>query len=108
MGNVSRKRDTLRKTQDGLLEDVMENPYDLFTYGEHLVKEYPKQIYELCYKEISEECAKANKRSDYRKVTKKISKLIKWNGSETARALIQEFKQKYPRRPALIDELEKV
>ena len=91
-----------------LLEDVMENPYNLFIYGEYLVKEYPKQIYDLCYQEISEECAKANKRSDYRKVTKKISKLIKWNGSETARALIQEFKQKYPRRPALIEELEKV
>lgn len=37
-----------------LLEDVMENPYDLFYYGKYLVKEYPEQIYELCYKEISE------------------------------------------------------
>lgn len=91
-----------------LLEDVIENPYDLFTYGEHLVKEYPKQIYDLCYKEISEECSQAKQRSEYRKVTKKISKLIKWNGNDTARALIEELKQKYPRRPALLDELEKV
>ena len=28
-----------------LLEDVMENPYDLFYYGKYLVKEYPEQIY---------------------------------------------------------------
>lgn len=68
-----------------LLEDVIENPYDLFTYGEHLVKEYPKQIYDLCYKEISEECTLAKDRRAYRKVTKKIAQLIKWNGNDTAR-----------------------
>lgn len=42
-----------------LLDDVMENPYDLFYYGKYLVKEYPEQVYELCYKEISESCAQA-------------------------------------------------
>ena len=35
-----------------LLDGVMENPYDLFYYGKYLVKEYPEQVYELCYKEI--------------------------------------------------------
>ena len=34
-----------------LLDDVMENPYDLFYYGKYLVKEYPEQVYELCYKD---------------------------------------------------------
>ena len=29
-----------------LLDDVMENPYDLFYYGKYLVKEYPEQVYE--------------------------------------------------------------
>ena len=33
-----------------LLDDVMENPYDLFYYGKYLVKDYPEQVYELCYK----------------------------------------------------------
>ncbi len=37
-----------------LLEDVMENSYDLFYCGKYLVKEYPEQVYGLCYKEISE------------------------------------------------------
>lgn len=31
-----------------LLDDVMENLYDLFYYGKYLVKEYPEQVYELC------------------------------------------------------------
>lgn len=91
-----------------LLEDVMENPYDLFCYGKYLVKEYPEQIYELCYKEISESCAQAKDRREYKKITKNIAQLIKWKGNDTAKSLIEELKQRYPRKPALLDELEKV
>ena len=91
-----------------LLEDVMENPDDLFYYGKYLVKEYPEQVYELCYKEISENCAQAKDRREYRKVTKQIAQLIKWKGNATAKSLIEELKQTYPRRTALLDELEKV
>ena len=91
-----------------LLDDVMENPYDLFYYGKYLVKEYPEQVYELCYKEISESCAQAKDRREYKKITKNIAQLIKWKGNDTAKFLIEELKQRYPRKPALLDELEKV
>ncbi|MGM9580279.1 MAG: hypothetical protein ACI3U2_03475 [Anaerovibrio sp.] len=91
-----------------LLEDVMAYPYDLFCYGEYLVKEYPEHVYDLCYKEISKNCAEAKDRREYKKVTKQIAQLIKWKGKDTAKALIDELKQTYPRRPALLDELGKV
>ena len=39
---------------------------------------------------------------------KQIAQLIKWRGAAKARELIEELKQTYPRRPALLDELEKV
>ncbi len=91
-----------------LLEDVMENPYDLFYYGECLVEDYPEQIYELCYKVISDNCAGAKDRREYKKITKQIEQLMKWNGNETARSLIEELKKTYPRRTAFLDELEKV
>ena len=91
-----------------LLDDVMENPYDLFYYGKYLVKEYPEQVYELCYKEISESCAQAKDRREYKKITKNIAQLIKWKGNDTAKSLIEELMQRYPRKPALLDELEKV
>ena len=91
-----------------LLEDVMKNPYDLFYYGKYLVKEYPEQIYELCYKDISESCAQAKDRREYKKITKNFAQLIKWKGNDTAKSLIEELKQRYPRKPALLDELEKV
>lgn len=86
----------------------MENPYDLFYYGKYLVKDYPEQVYELCYKEISESCAQAKDRREYKKITKNIAQLIKWKGNDTAKSLIEELKQRYPRKPALLDELEKV
>ena len=91
-----------------LLEDVMENPYDLFYYGKYLIKEYPEQVYELCYREISESCAQAKDRREYKKITKNIAQLIKWKGNDTAKSLIEKLKQRYPRKPALLDELEKV
>lgn len=91
-----------------LLEDVIENPYDLFYYGKYLVKDYPQQIYELCYKAISDNCAQAKDRREYKKVAKQISQLIKWNGQDRAKALIEELKRTYPRRPALLDELGKI
>ena len=91
-----------------LLDEVMENPCDLFYYGKYLVKEYPEQVYELCYKEISENCARAKDRREYKKITKKIDQLIKWKGNDTAKLLIGELKQTYSRKTALLDELEKV
>lgn len=96
------------KLNKELLDDVMENPYDLFYYGKYLVKEYPEQVYELCYKEISKSCAQAKDRREYKKITKNIAQLIKWKGNDTAKSLIEELMQRYPRKPALLDELEKV
>ena len=62
----------------------------------------------LCYKEISERCAQAKDRREYKKITKNIAQLIKWKGNDTAKSLIEELMQRYPRKPALLDELEKV
>ena len=40
-----------------------------------------------------------------KKKTKNIAQLIKWKGNDTAKSLIEELKQRYPRKPALLDEL---
>lgn len=80
----------------------------MFYYGKYLVKEYSEQVYDLCYREISESCVQAKDRREYKKVMKQIAQLIKCKGNDTAKSLIEELKQKYPRRPALLDELEKV
>ena len=91
-----------------LLEAVKEQPFDLFYYGEFLVKEYPEEIYALCEKYIREKCAQATDRRLYKKVCKDLLQLIKWKGNVEAKALVEEFKMAYPRRTALLDELQKV
>ena len=53
-------------------------------------------------------CDQAKDRPEYRKVTKQIAQLIKCKGNDTAKPLIEELKQTYSRRLALLDELEKV
>lgn len=53
-------------------------------------------------------CAQAKDRRVYKKITKNIAQLIKWEGNDTAKSLIEELKQRYTRKPALLDELEKV
>ena len=45
---------------------------------------------------------------DYKKVCKDLLQLIKWKGNATAKLLVDEFKATYPRRSALLDELQKV
>ena len=91
-----------------LLEAVTENPYNLFYYAQFLVMDYPNEIYELCANYIREQCAQATDRRLYKKVCKDLLQLIKWKGNATAKLLVDEFKATYPRRSALLDELQKV
>lgn len=91
-----------------LLETVLEKPFDIFYYGQFLVKTYPEEIYAICETYIREKCAGAKDRREYKKVCKDILQLIKWKGKATAKLLIDEFKTTYPRRTALLDELQKV
>lgn len=91
-----------------LLEAVSEKTFDLFYYGQFLIKAYPKEIYALCECYIREKCAEATDRRLYKKVCKDLLQLIKWKGNATAKVLVEEFKATYPRRTALLDELQKV
>ncbi|MGN0318155.1 MAG: hypothetical protein ACI4E1_09530 [Lachnospira sp.] len=53
-------------------------------------------------------CGQAKDRREYKQITKNIAQLIKWKGNDTAKSIIEELKQRYSRRPALLDKLEKV
>ena len=91
-----------------LLESVTAKPFDLFYYGQFLVKAYPDEIFALCKDYIREKCAEATDRRSYKKLCKDLMQLIKWKGNMTVKELIGEFREKYPRKTALLDELQKV
>ncbi len=62
----------------------------------------------MCEDHIRGKCAEATDRRLYKKVCKDLLQVIKWKGNATVKALVEEFKATYPRKPALLDELQKV
>lgn len=59
-------------------------------------------------KDFRAKCAEATDRRLYKKACKDLLQLIKRKGNITAKVLVEEFKTTYPRRTALLDELQKV
>ena len=91
-----------------LLDDLTENPDDLFSYGGYLAGDYPEELYALCRQVICDSCGQARNRKEYRKVIKQIRQLLEWGGTDTARELVEELGQTYPRRMARLDELQRL
>ena len=68
--------------------------------------DFPTKIYRLCIDEINRQAAEASKRMDYKKVCGRIKKLSDFGGVSEAENIIIELKMKYPRRPAMLEELD--
>jgi hypothetical protein len=89
-----------------LLEKVREYPSSVFTYGKQLAKEYAAETFAICLEMIYKEAAEADNRTKYKKVCGKIKKLFEFGGTEEADIAIAELITKYPRRPAMLEELD--
>lgn len=90
---------------DLLLEQATENPSEIWDFGKYLVKNYPKETYQICINQIIEQVLLAEKRSHYRKICSSIKKLHGFGGIQEAMAMIAQLEEKYPRRKALLEEL---
>ncbi|MBZ4670024.1 MAG: hypothetical protein JG769_328 [Oscillospiraceae bacterium] len=88
-----------------LLEKVREYPSSVFTYGKQLSEKYPAEIYSICLDVIRREVAEADNRIKYKQVCGNIKKLFEYGGLAEAESVIEELREKYPRRPAMLDEL---
>lgn len=100
------------KYWDRLLELVAKaNSFDMaWQYHDHLVKAYPLALLEIYVGKLEPMGDKANQRSDYADLVWKMKKIIKDipAGEEKIVAIAQRLKEKYPRRPAMVDELNKI
>jgi len=74
----------------------------------HLVEEYLEETREIYAKLIEVEAGQATERKMYKKVCKTIVEFNKIFGSQYAQNIISDFKQKYVKKPAFIDELGKL
>ncbi|HWQ75739.1 MAG TPA: hypothetical protein VN441_10520 [Syntrophomonas sp.] len=88
-----------------LLTVVSVHPSSVFNYGKQLSMEFPKETYVLCIDEIRRQAAEADNRIKYKKVCSVIKKLFEFGGVAETESVITELKEKYSRRPAMLEEL---
>lgn len=101
MGILSKEGETQR-----LLEQLITHPSEVFTYGKQLSRDFPAETYALCLDEIRKQAAEADNRIKYKQVCGNIKKLFDYGGNNVVSRIIEELKAKYPRRPAMIEELD--
>ena len=89
-----------------LLEEIRKHPTSVFDYGKQLAAKYPSQTYALCLDVIRSQANDADTRVKYKKVCGLIKKLFDFGGVEEVDSIIGELKTKFPRRPAMLEELD--
>lgn len=93
---------------DLLMEQVRLHPDTVFQYGDVLAPQYGDEVFGLCSSEIREASKSISNRKHYQRLCELLYSLIKFGGSRDAQVLIDELYEAYPRRPALLEELERV
>ncbi len=98
------------KYWDKLMLYIKENPsvYKLEEYEKYLLDDYAFEISDLYCKAISKMLERASDRSRYQEACKYLKKIKKLGFKEKADQLVSFFQTTYPKRRALMEELEKV
>jgi hypothetical protein len=91
-----------------LLEAVRQCPSNIVVYGKKLAAQYPEATFQIYENYISEAAAAANDRRKYKGVCSLLKNLAAAGGITMALELIRNFTTRYPRRPAMLDELSKL
>ena len=97
---------------DRLLTHVQTEHYldTILKYHEHLVKRFPKELLALYLPEFKRAGVHVNDRSQYADLAGKMLRVMTDipEGKEKIQAVASELIAQYPRRPAMIDELNKI
>lgn len=88
-----------------LLDYIRIQPSSVEDYYMHLIQEYPLEVKELFQSHIEAAANRANNRRHYQDVCRIIEVFGQACGKEEASQMILRLKQKYPRKPAFLDEL---
>ncbi|MBB6694694.1 hypothetical protein H7B90_25175 [Cohnella xylanilytica] len=96
------------KEHDKLLEYVEISPGRIVPYYKELVGPYPEETYRLFERHIEAEAADASNRKQYKQVCKIVKELLKAGGRETAERIVSGLRRTYSKRPAMLEELDKL
>ncbi|NUU61572.1 hypothetical protein [Paenibacillus agri] len=91
-----------------LFNYVKEYKRAVLEYYPHLVSKYADDVFALFSQLILEETAVSSNRKEYQKVCGMIRHLIKAGGKLQAEMIIEQLCNDYPKRSAMIDELQKI
>jgi hypothetical protein len=91
-----------------LLEYVRRHRYLIMEYYPHLIADFPETVYELFEKYIEQSAADSSNRKEYQKVCKIIGEMKKAGGVQRAKDTVVRLRERYPNRPAFLDELQKI
>ncbi|MDR1482633.1 MAG: hypothetical protein LBI74_08420 [Synergistaceae bacterium] len=91
-----------------LLEQVQIKPDLIYDYGKQLAPAYPDEVETLFVKQIAGEADRAGDRKAYAQVCGKIKMFRTAGYDERAGRLIDDYKLRFKKRPAFLDELRKI
>ncbi|MDQ0205000.1 SWIM zinc finger family protein [Pectinatus haikarae] len=89
-----------------LLKYTKHFPYRIIDYHKYLLKIYPREVHAIFMDFIMQSAASSIGRSDYKKLCRYLQMLCKADGRDTASLIKKQLSLKYPRRKALLEELE--
>lgn len=99
------------RQMDRLLKLAISYPglYYVQKYEKELIQDYAKEILEKYREEFQKMTESASTRETYREIARQLRKLSRYEeGKDFVRDIISEWKEKYPKRKAMMEELSKV
>lgn len=95
-----------KEKQYDLMMDTAETSGYLGEYEKTLKKKYPERCLKILIRNADEAMEQATQRKGYRRVANILKKIKKYpDGESTAKELAEKYRNEYPRRTALRDEL---
>ena len=95
---------------DKLLE-IVQNDCSLQTieaFEKYLASDYAKELTVLYGKAILKEMQRANDRGQYQMICRYLRRMVKMGARETVNSIIKQLQTTYPKRKALIEELQMI
>lgn len=95
---------------DKLFEIVRSNSslHTLDAYEKYLVHDYAKELTDLYRAAILKEMERATDRGHYREICRYLRRMIKMGARETVNSIIKQLQTSYPKRKALMEELQMI
>jgi hypothetical protein len=91
-----------------LLEQIKNHPDQIYRYGKLLAEKYSADICAIFIGQITKEAETAHGRESYNRVCARISRFAEAGYKAEAIEMIGDLKVKYKRKPAFVDELNKL